>query len=123
MSAEPAPRLERRHVELGLTMEELASTALVRVIGEIDLASVHRLMDAFDQVDLGRITLLVFDLDEVGFLDLAALRAILHINGECENHGVHFTVIAPRGLASRVFTLTDAHLEVDLVGAAVDAGR
>ena len=106
-----------------LTVEELSSTVLLALEGDIDLATVHQVMAGVHQVDLDRITLLVLDLDRVGFLDLAGLHAILRINDECEDHDVHLTVITPRSAASRVFSLTRAHLELDLVDAGVGSGR
>jgi hypothetical protein len=39
----------------------------------------------------------------------------MRANDSCNEHGIHTTVIAPRGLASRVFTLTRAHRDLDLV--------
>ena len=108
---------------LVLSVEELSSTVLLAMEGDIDLATVHRLMAGVNQVDLDRITLLVLDLDRVGFLDLAGLHAILRINDDCEDHDVHLTVITPRSAASRVFTLTRAQLVLDLVDAGVGAGR
>ena len=104
-------------------MEELSSTVLLALEGDIDLATVHHVMAGVHKVDLDRITLLVVDLDRVGFLDLAGLHAILRINDDCNEQGVHLTVITPRSDASRVFTLTRAHLVLDLVDAGVGAGR
>jgi anti-anti-sigma factor len=106
-----------------VTVEELSSTVLLVMEGDIDLATVHHAMASVDRVDLDRITLLVVDLDRVGFVDLAGLHAILRINDECADHDVHLTVITPRSAASRVFTLTRAHLELDLVDAGVGPGR
>ncbi len=65
--------------------------------GDIDLATIHHVMAGVNEVDLDHITLLVLDLDRVGFMDLAGLNAILRINDECVEHGVHLTVITPRG--------------------------
>jgi anti-anti-sigma factor len=122
MSAERVPRFS--HPDgLVLTVEELSSTVLLGLEGDIDLATVHHVMAGVDEVDLDSITLLVLDLDRVGFMDLAGLNAILRINDDCAEHGVHLTVIVPQSAASRVFTLTRAYLELDLVDAGVVAGR
>jgi anti-anti-sigma factor len=122
MSAERVPRFS--HPDgLILTVEELSSTVLLGLEGDIDLATVHHVMAGVDEVDLDSITLLVLDLDRVGFMDLAGLNAILRINDDCAEHGVHLTVIVPQSAASRVFTLTRAYLELDLVDAGVGAGR
>jgi len=119
---QPVARLP--HPEgLVLTVEELSATVLLAMEGDIDLATIHHVMAGVNHVDLDRITLLVLDLDRVGFLDLAGLNAILRINEECGDQGVHVTVILPRSAANRVFTLTRAHLELDLVDAGVGAGR
>jgi anti-anti-sigma factor len=96
---------------------------LLGLEGDIDLATIRHVMAGVNEVDLDRITLLVLDLDRVGFMDLAGLNAILRINDECVDHGVHLTVIAPRSSASRVFTLTRANLELDIVDADSGAGR
>jgi anti-anti-sigma factor len=102
-----------------VAVEEFSSTAVVRAEGDLDLASVHELTAALQRVDLRTITLLVLDIDEVGFLDLAGLNAILRLNEECRSNDVHLSVIAPRGPAKRLFRLTRTDLELDLV----DAGR
>ena len=122
MSATPVQRFP--HPDgLIVTVEELSTTVLLLMEGDIDLANVHHAMAAVNRVDMDSITLLVLDLDRVGFLDLAGLKAILRINEECEDCGVHLTVITPRSAASRVFTLTRAYMVLDLVDAGVGAGR
>jgi anti-anti-sigma factor len=126
VSVERKPRFERSldHSErLDFTVTELESTVLVRFAGEIDLATIHQLMAAVETVDLDRIGLLVVDLQDVAFLDLAALKTILRVKDECDRGDVHLTVIAPRGSAGRVFTLTRAHELLDLVDAGVGDAR
>lgn len=108
---------------LALTVVELESTVLLRMAGDIDLATINQVMAAVDRVDLDRITLLVVDLQDVEFLDLAGLHAVLRVNDQCESHDVHLTVLSPRGTARRVFTLTRAHQELDFVDAGVGAAR
>jgi anti-anti-sigma factor len=118
-------RLEQlRHPDgLILTIEELSATVVVQMEGDLDLANVRELMAVVDRVERDPVTLLVLDLDRVGFLDLSALNGILRINDHCEARGVHLTVIMPRSAASRIFALTRADLVLDLVDAGVGAGR
>ena len=106
-----------------MTVQQRESTVLVRMDGEIDLGTARRVTAAVDQTDLHGITALVLDLQEVEFLDLAALRAILCVRDRCENDGVHLTVIGPLGAARRIFTLTHANEELDFVDAGGLAGR
>ena len=109
--------------QAAVAVVEFSSTALVRVDGDVDLATVHELTAALQRVDLRTITLLVLDIDEIGFLDLAGLNAILSLNDDCTINDVHLSVIAPRGPAKRLFTLTHTDLELDLVDAGVHADR
>jgi anti-anti-sigma factor len=108
---------------LTVAVEELSSTAVVRAHGDIDLASVHALTAALERVELASITLMVLDLDEVGFLDLAGLNAILSLNEECSSNDVNLSVIAPRGPGKRLFLLTRTDLKLDLVDAGMHADR
>ena len=108
---------------LTVDVEELSSTAVVRAHGDVDLPNVHELTAALDGVDLGSITLLVLDLDEVGFLDLAGLNAILTLSEDCKGNDVKLSVIAPRGSGKRLFLLTRTDLELDLVDAGAGSAR
>jgi anti-anti-sigma factor len=126
VSVERKPRFERfvePSEKLAFTVTELESTVLVRFAGEIDLATIHQLRVAVEGVDLDRVSLLVVDLQDVAFLDLAALHTILRVKDDCDLSDVHLTVIAPRGSARRVFTLTRAHELLDFVDAGVGEAR
>jgi anti-sigma B factor antagonist len=125
----PADRSSRAG-PLVLTVENYDSTLLVRLGGDLDLATVGRVTAALDQLKIERTTRLILDLQELSFLDLAGLRTILHANERCKKHQIRFAVIKPRGLASRIFTLTSVHRELDLVdsralghGIDTDGGR
>jgi anti-anti-sigma factor len=88
---------------------------VLRIVGDLELAGIGQVMAALDRVDVARTTQVVFDLREVAFLDIAGLKTILRANDYCRDHHIAVTVMKPRGLASRVFTLTRAHLELELV--------
>lgn len=122
MSVERTPRFQRP-AELSLAVEELDPTVLLRIAGEIDLATIDQVTAAVGRLDLDRISLLVLDLQDVEFLDLSVLRGILRLRDRCGTHGVHVTVMSPRGLARRVLDLTHAHKALDLVDAGGSAGR
>ena len=100
---------------LSLTIEDSASTFVLRIAGDLDLAGIGQVLAALDGLDVAHASQLVFDLREVAFLDIAGLKTILRANDYCKDHDIAVTVIKPRGLASRVFTLTRAHLELQLV--------
>lgn len=98
-----------------LTVEDSASTLVLRMVGDLDLAGIGQVMAALDRLDLATTTHLVLDLRELAFLDIAGLMTILRANDHCRKHHIAVTVVKPRGRASRVFTLTRAHRELDLV--------
>ncbi|MDQ3588301.1 MAG: STAS domain-containing protein [Actinomycetota bacterium] len=109
---------------LSLVIEESGSSLLLRMAGGLDLATIGSLMAAVDGLDVERTTRLVLDLQEVDFLDAAGLHTLVRANAYCKDHDVQVTVIKPRGLARRVFTLTRVHRALDLVDspAAADPG-
>ncbi len=51
---------------------------------------------------------MVFDLRELGFLDLAGLQTILRADARGRAGGCEVVVVRPHGTANRVFTLTRA---------------
>ena len=107
---------------LSLAVEELGTTVLVELTGEIDLAGVAWMEAALDRVCSDDMERLVLDLQGVSFLDAAPLTAILRAHEQGKKQTFEVSVIKPRGPASRVFTLTGLHREIDLVDPDVPAG-
>lgn len=106
-----------------MTVEDSGSTLVLRITGDLDLSGVRKVMAALDRLDVARTTHLILDLRGVTFLDLAGLKTILRANDYCTDHHIAVTVVKPRGLASRVFTLTRVHLELHLVDSLASASR
>ncbi len=86
-----APRVDQRRGQesppargLGFAAITLgASARALRVSGEIDLASRDTLGTAVNNVLAGGVTLLLLDLTDVGFIDVAGLRAVAAVVGQC----------------------------------------
>jgi anti-anti-sigma factor len=110
----------RRSEALALTVERQGSTICLRLAGEFDLAAVPRVDQVLDDLDED-IDSLVFDLEQVSFLDLAGLRTIIHANERGRTDGFRVSVVKPTGSASRIFTLTRIGRELDFVEAAAPA--
>jgi anti-sigma B factor antagonist len=111
-------RLPPRFARTGplvLTVDDSGSTQVLRIAGDLDLATAGQVTAALDRLELNRTSLLVIDLQRLNFLDLAGLRTILRADERCRNDQIRLTVIKPRGFAGRVFTLTSAHRELELV--------
>jgi anti-anti-sigma factor len=100
---------------LTLTVEDSESILVIRMAGDFDLAGVGQVMVALDRLDARNTTHLIFDLQELDYLDIAGLRIILRANDYCKKNLIPVTVIKPRGFAGRVFTMTRVHLELHLV--------
>jgi anti-anti-sigma factor len=101
---------------LVLTVAEAGITLHLRLTGEFDLSGVGAVETALDRLDqapaLGRV---VFDLRDLRFLDVAGLRTLLRANARGRAEAFEVVVIRPRGTANRVFTLTRAGEQLQMV--------
>jgi anti-anti-sigma factor len=99
-----------------LTIEESGATLRLLPVGEFDLAAVGRVEDALDRVFRAPTTRrVVFDLRRLTFLDGAGLATILRANERARAGACELVVVRPLGTANRVFTLTRAGHELNLV--------
>jgi anti-anti-sigma factor len=99
-----------------LTVEESGATSCLRPVGELDLAAVGRVENALDRVFQAPTTRrVVFDLRRLTFLDAAGLRTILRANDRARALAFELVVVRPPGTANRVFTLTRAGEQLNLV--------
>ena len=87
----------------------------VTLTGELDLSTLERLETALDG-DLGPKTgLVVLDLRELTFLDSSGLRAILALDADVREQGGRFVLIQGPRRVHRVFELTRADEELEVV--------
>jgi anti-anti-sigma factor len=88
---------------------------LASLTGEIDLSTVEeagaRLRDAIGDSD-GTVAV---DLREVSFLDSSGLRLLLQLNQELTDSGRRLVVVQGPRRVARVFELTGAESELDVV--------
>jgi len=90
-------------------------TLCLSLEGDLDWPVVGELWEALDLQRQAPTDHLVLDLSAIDFLDAAGLRALLAANRRGRETGCDVTVVRPKGLASRVFTLTRAGSELSLV--------
>lgn len=84
-----------------LSVVRTSAFALVRLAGDVDLASADELQAEI----LGRTTGapgVVIDLTAVGFLDSAGLRLLDRVVGVCDDRGVAVRVVVPEGSPARL---------------------
>ena len=99
-----------------LTVEESDSTLLLRLAGEFDLAGVGAVENALDRVSRAPVpSRVVFDLRALTFLDISGLHTILRAHARGLAEAFEVKVLRPRGLANRVFTLTQAGKQLGMV--------
>jgi anti-sigma B factor antagonist len=95
---------------------ERGSTSHLSLSGEFDIAGVGRVEDALDGVlRPPRPKQVLFDLRGLTFLDSEGLRTILRANERARTAAVELRVVRPRGPANRVFTVTRAGAELNMV--------
>jgi anti-sigma B factor antagonist len=78
--------------ELEVTLETRPGTAVVRVNGELDMATTPELEEVVSSVDLGG--KLIIDLTECGFLDSSAVRVLVSAARASDETGGTIAVVA-----------------------------
>ena len=112
-AAPPQPPLASH--SFTLAVEEQGATHYLRMLGEFDGACVARMEAALERCFEANIERVVLDLSALGFLDSAGLRAILRANERARGAAFELVVVRPRGFANRIFTLTRAGEQLNLV--------
>lgn len=100
---------------LGLTVERDQVLLVLRLKGEFDLSGIGRVECALAEGVRAGTRRVVFDLDEVSFIDLAGLMTVMRANERSRKEPFDVQVIPPSGLANRVFTLTRAGAALTMV--------
>ena len=72
---------------------EEAGVRVLRVTGELDLATAPRLCARLDATRVGRRPRLLVDLSDVEFCDSTGLRALLGAASEVRAHGGRFAIV------------------------------
>ena len=99
-----------------LTVNESEARSHLSLVGEFDRAVVGRVERALDHVFRGRAPRrVVIDLRLLTFLDTAALLTLLRAHERARACAFELVVARPRGIASRVFTLTRAGEALSMV--------
>lgn len=120
----------RRDGDLTVAVRDIDGDALVvRVIGEVDLATAPTLRDeltcACARADGQRI---VLDLAEVGFLGSAGLQVLIEVHKLCRRCGLQFGVLNPQPAALRALQVSGLdkilplHRPDDVAGMRVERG-
>jgi anti-sigma B factor antagonist len=104
-----------------LTVERLGDACVARPVGELDMASVHRVRAPLEAGRAeGRTTLL--DMSRVSFIDSSGLHLLLDMAQSVERYEWAFFVVRPSAPVRRLIELTRtaARLPIVLTDAAAD---
>jgi anti-sigma B factor antagonist len=96
--------------------ERVGSDALVKVEGELDIATLPELERAVTRMRSQGLERLVIDLRELAFLDSMSIELLLRLNGELTAAGASLVVVRGPRAVNRIFDL----MELDRVLTLVD---
>jgi anti-sigma B factor antagonist len=87
---------------------------VLRLRGELDLATVPLLQSALDAVELEGPSLVLLDLRDLQFMDSTGLRAILDAHERSQHRGHEFAVTRASDQVERLLTITrvSEHLRI-----------
>jgi anti-sigma B factor antagonist len=91
-----------------LAAERDGTTLCLTLTGDFDRAGIGQVERALEEARALPLDHVILDLSGLTFLDLAGLRTILSVDRRAQAEAFGVTVVRPRGLANRVFTLTRA---------------
>jgi anti-anti-sigma factor len=108
-------RVEMERTDFHVEVQRNGSTLFLSLAGEFDSTvtdEVAAVVEGAYDVPLEHV---VFDLSGLTFIDISALKVILKAHERAPSYGYQLTVVRPRGLANRIFTLTRAAETLEIV--------
>lgn len=93
-------------MDVSVQFEERGSWVVVRVHGEVDVATAPRLREQVVSLVTRGSTHLVLDLDGVGFMDSTGLGVVIGILKRVRTHGGDLRLVATRPNLTSLFELT-----------------
>jgi anti-sigma B factor antagonist len=106
-----------RPAEFRVQVDRGQSGVKLRIVGEIDIATIKQLEETRDAVLADGPATLVIDLSTVGFLDSSGLKFLLQTNEHAQDLGCELQIVRPAESVMKVFTLTGADQRLPLVDA------
>ena len=98
-------------IEVGPSSE----TCVVRLLGELDLASSNVLQEHLMRILESNIRMLVIDLDGLEFIDSTGLYALLRVTQRARRDRDQLRIIEPSGQVRRLLRLTELDAALPLI--------
>jgi anti-sigma B factor antagonist len=91
--------------------QERGDAAVLRLLGELDLAAVEPLQDELDRLCSNRLSMLTVDLSELDFVDSTGLHLLMRLRTRCERQQLGLRFIPGPPAVQRLFRITgtDVH--------------
>ncbi len=97
-------------------MESAPDAVVLRVSGELDMASAPKLERELDAVESIRPELVTMDLRELAFIDSTGLRLLLRAAERAREEKRRFVVVRGSTAVDRIFEITGAERQIEVVG-------
>jgi anti-anti-sigma factor len=98
--------MESYKMDLRVTVTDQADAVVVRLGGELDMATADRVLDALRATDLTKARSLVVDLSDVTFCDSSGLRLLLHLRKIMVDHGGGYDAVGAHGIVASTIEVT-----------------
>ena len=99
----------------GFETEERDETALVRLVGELDLAEVGPLQRELERLCSNGLTELTLDLSELVFLDSTGLHLLMKLRGRCVGQDMSLRLVPGPPSVQRLFEITGTDTQFTFV--------
>ena len=97
--------------------EERDGAAIVRLVGELDLAEVLPLQAEFERLCSNGVSMLTVDLSGLDFVDSTGLHALLRLNGRCASQELSLRLVPGPPSVQRLFQITGTDTQFTFIEA------
>jgi anti-anti-sigma factor len=94
--------------QLKIDVRHTADRLIVSLAGELDMANAPLLQQTIEEANVDAEAMVVFDLQELQFMDSTGLRIILALRERCQEHGVQFAITRSSDQVQRLLSVTGA---------------
>lgn len=98
---------------LDIVVEGQGDELVLRLVGELDLASVSTLRSVLENV-AGDVRTVVLDLGELTFLDSTGIGLVIRSQRELQDRGGHLVIRSPRSHVRRVLEVTQVAKVIEI---------
>lgn len=105
---------------LEIEVAKEGDTAVIRLHGELDLASAPAFTAQFEEIGAQETTVVVIDLTELEFMDSTGLRSILMAHERCGESGQQFAVIPGENQVARLLEIARVQEHLNLIASLAD---